>query len=1199
MKKVSMISKVAATAILGSTIFVGCGGGSGSIIDTITSSFGGVDGYIISLPEAATTDEVTPKSSTTVGAKGKIIFSGTVDANATITVPASAILDRNNNGKLDANDTAIGFEMKGKGSSKYITPLTTLALKNNDAALLELAENFDPVAEAKNLTNDDNTTKQKAKAMIQLTEMVKTVIENAGNTNVLSDINTTSVISDLNGTNATDINVTAIAPVKYQTVVNAKSETVKAVIATLVEAEASDITIDSSSLMVQIFDGKKDVNESVKANISSTVEDNATIYTTAATADTKKAAADALLMAIDNISITNLSMGDNNITFVNSAVTSSNLERRELQYDANSSETFALSFDISDAISEYTSLENGDTKDVNLTLSLVDTENVISDLVYTINDLQISKADGNYTSTSNDTAFSSDGSTISLSLEHILTTNAWTDVHGIFNYTLNIATPVNTSVINTIDGNITGTVNIGNTDYDIVNDDFTSLSLNSNTAGDLSLVSSGDRNSQISWDSNDTAIMSDAGVLAGSILDRLEDKDVTLTATIVNGEETKSKAITVTVDASTPANIVAYAKDNLSIGADLLNTTANITLDTNMTTDNGELIANIAWNTSNSAIITNTGVITTTVVDQNVTLDANISRDTASDIKTFNITVKADDAKIVASVINDVNTTVNSAYNLADVNSSISHFGLFYTGAYDTTISWESNDTSVVLNDGNITGRNFNEKTVKLTATVTSNAVSDTIDFVGTISPYSDTELVNMATTSLKVGIYDNNETAIISSELPLTTYNSNWDVNITWTSTGDTNQTFVNDTNSTIQRTDTQRNDVNLSATISRNSENVTKDFNANILASDFYIFQNDLASLDAGAAAQSTVAANATVIMPTTLTDGTTVVWDVTGQNVIAADGSITKSYMDQNVSVSATVTRGDTYSDTREYYVMVSADPDMYKVHTVKGIFDTNYSAYTMTLDNMGDAFIDLNTTNTEGITITWSGDNNMITSTLAAQDVSYTATFASNDYNETSTYNYTVAADANRAIDFADSNVTGSLGSLVESGTRIFTVNVVDGYGMPVSGETITFDVTGGNMSTPAVTDANGQTTATFTAGSAGSVSIAAKIGTTTLDSAIFSIISDPLISFNANVTSVNNDVSGITYGALPNTVFHFATQSGALPGGTMILTLNDSTVASVTYTSNYTGDSFLYEDENGNYYTNVNGIADGTVVLTQQ
>ncbi|MBL6974050.1 MAG: hypothetical protein ISR67_06680, partial [Sulfurimonas sp.] len=77
---------------------LGCSsGGSGGLGGAISSAFGGSDGYVISLPEAATTS--LGKSTTKVTAPGKITFDRTVEENEIITIPASAIIDRNNNGE--------------------------------------------------------------------------------------------------------------------------------------------------------------------------------------------------------------------------------------------------------------------------------------------------------------------------------------------------------------------------------------------------------------------------------------------------------------------------------------------------------------------------------------------------------------------------------------------------------------------------------------------------------------------------------------------------------------------------------------------------------------------------------------------------------------------------------------------------------------------------------------------------------------------------------------------------------------------------------------------------------------------------------------------------------------------------------------------------------------------------------------------
>ena len=123
----------------------------------------------------------------------------------------------------------------------------------------------------------------------------------------------------------------------------------------------------------------------------------------------------------------------------------------------------------------------------------------------------------------------------------------------------------------------------------------------------------------------------------------------------------------------------------------------------------------------------------------------------------------------------------------------------------------------------------------------------------------------------------------------------------------------------------------------------------------------------------------------------------------------------------------------------------------------------------------------------------------------------------------------------------------------------TVALMDANFNPVTGQTVTLSVsgTGNTVSTPAVTDANGRTTATLTSTASGTKTVTASVGTTT-------IAQQPTVTFaggtvNALTSTVsvnpNTNVTANGSAAATITVIVKDGNSSGIPGQTVILSVS--------------------------------------------
>jgi uncharacterized membrane protein len=244
-----------------------------------------------------------------------------------------------------------------------------------------------------------------------------------------------------------------------------------------------------------------------------------------------------------------------------------------------------------------------------------------------------------------------------------------------------------------------------------------------------SLPNHGVKGSIISWISSNTAVISNDG----KIVNRPSSSDIliTLTATLKYGDASATKSFTVNVKMiMTDSEKVAADKNVLILGFSTGDTAGSLTGPLTLAAT-GQYGSSIIWQSSAPAIISNDGKIVNRPVtgsgDAAVVLTAFITSHNISDVKIFQVIVKqqSTDAQRVAAD----KAILAVGFQTGDSAGSVTHPLVLTTiGANGSTISWTSNNTALISNNGTIVNRPTNgsgDASIVLTATITSNASID------------------------------------------------------------------------------------------------------------------------------------------------------------------------------------------------------------------------------------------------------------------------------------------------------------------------------------------------------------------------------------------------------------------------------------------------------------------------------------------
>jgi hypothetical protein len=269
--------------------------------------------------------------------------------------------------------------------------------------------------------------------------------------------------------------------------------------------------------------------------------------------------------------------------------------------------------------------------------------------------------------------------------------------------------------------------------------------------------------SSVSWDSNNTSVIANNGTVTRPTV----DTTVILVATITKGDYSYDKKFELkvlpTIDDNTSVlltsnslrvyDILGENKDSSHIYHNLVNPLPSSGIDS----------STITWSSNKPQIIDNNGtLVSIPLVDTIVTMTATIVKNSEENNVSFPLIVKASNSTnslenllqlngaITIDMLLGANRSPLSVVNNLNLDTNSSYYGF----SNDITVSFESNNTDVVSNSGEVIRPNVDTKVNILATTVDSynNKTYKNFEF----NIVSDGENVIAAT--LKDSIIDNNQ---------------------------------------------------------------------------------------------------------------------------------------------------------------------------------------------------------------------------------------------------------------------------------------------------------------------------------------------------------------------------------------------------------------------------------------------------------
>lgn len=248
----------------------------------------------------------------------------------------------------------------------------------------------------------------------------------------------------------------------------------------------------------------------------------------------------------------------------------------------------------------------------------------------------------------------------------------------------------------------------------------------------------GANGSAITWISSAPAILSNDG--ATVVRPSGADASVTLTAILTYGSASDTKAFPLTVKQQlTDAQAVAADKAALEIDFGGSDTAASVTRPLDALPSKGANGSAITWISSAPAVLSADGKTLVRPAagsgDVNVVLTAILTKGSASDVKTFTLTVK--DQFTAAELLAADKAELAIGFAAGDSAASVTKpLTLPVKGAYGSTILWYSSNTAVVSDNGltvNRPARGAGDAVVTLIAYLSYNGMGDYKTFTVTV----------------------------------------------------------------------------------------------------------------------------------------------------------------------------------------------------------------------------------------------------------------------------------------------------------------------------------------------------------------------------------------------------------------------------------------------------------------------------------
>ncbi|KXX70560.1 hypothetical protein AVL50_08115 [Flammeovirga sp. SJP92] len=226
----------------------------------------------------------------------------------------------------------------------------------------------------------------------------------------------------------------------------------------------------------------------------------------------------------------------------------------------------------------------------------------------------------------------------------------------------------------------------------------------------VTFVSEGLNNTSLNWDASAHSNISNTGEVT------ISDNAVTanIIATVSLGDLSAQKTFTLTTVATSDDVIVDRVTGRLEVGyAEGDNENAVSQSVTLPTYDDEYVDVQIAWSSSNEAVISNTGELTVPLEVTEVTLTAIISLNETSSTKDFVLTVLNNEEELIQEAFDALEIVFAEGDSAQSVTTDIT---LKTEGMNNSTIEWIS-DRTTITSEGVVT-RSFRDITTNLTATI-------------------------------------------------------------------------------------------------------------------------------------------------------------------------------------------------------------------------------------------------------------------------------------------------------------------------------------------------------------------------------------------------------------------------------------------------------------------------------------------------
>ncbi|MEJ8303877.1 cadherin-like beta sandwich domain-containing protein [Saccharibacillus sacchari] len=196
---------------------------------------------------------------------------------------------------------------------------------------------------------------------------------------------------------------------------------------------------------------------------------------------------------------------------------------------------------------------------------------------------------------------------------------------------------------------------------------------------------------------------------------------------------TRTYTLAITRNDISDSDAVQQTYDALEIGYAQGDSSNSVTQNLDLPL-NGDHATTISWVSSNPDVIQNDGTVTRPSYpssDATVTLNALIQKGSSLKIKTFTVLVKALAITDEQAVIEDRDALQLGFAPGDDKTSVTQNIALPITGSNGTTISWTSDASATIDENGKVTRPSYVEgdRTVKLTATIVRGSVSEIREF--------------------------------------------------------------------------------------------------------------------------------------------------------------------------------------------------------------------------------------------------------------------------------------------------------------------------------------------------------------------------------------------------------------------------------------------------------------------------------------